>query len=294
MYKLIPLGLIILILLSSIYLTDMEFVKKEAWSQYSASRYESVRLGKQDLLLIKSLQPDEYDVIFEQLVDSEKEPLTQQQLQQLKRDRNSYFPDNILPDGRYLKENHLELENQIYQEMTKPVVMGDESQVIQQVTVSLGNKATLICNRIKLKEGFALRPVSEINYRYFNYMISDNGSQTIVELENGIWTIDAATMHVQRITEMNDDTYAALQASSFKRFGMNQVFANSFVTVNATLDRIAYVSNRDSFDEGTLDLYLVNSATGKETVFKADKEIIESFRPEKWLDDESLLVSNMS
>ncbi len=294
MNRLIPIGLLIIGLLTTFFMTDKGFTKKESWTLYNASSYAFESLGSQNLLLSKMLQPSEVNEILNQLVDTEKTPLTKQELQQIKKDPNAYLTDNILPDGRYLKDNYVELEMQMVQELSKPFVYGVETQTIEQITVLIDQKATLNCERIKVKNGFVLKPITEINSQYFSYIFSDDGSQTIIVFENGIWKIDANSMAFQKIIEMDADTYSSLYDASIKRFGMNQVFPNSFVTVNATAEIIAYISNRNSFDDGTSDLYLLDSTTGKETVFKADKDKGENYRPEKWLDDNNLLVYTMS
>lgn len=293
MNRLIPIGLLIIGLLTAFFMTDRGFTKKESWTLYNASSYAFESLGSQNLLLSKMLQPSEVNEILNQLVDTEKPPLTKQELQQINKDPNAYLTDNILPDGRYLKENYVELQMQMVQELSKPFVYGIEKQSIEQITVTIDQKATLNCERIKVKNGFVLKPITEINSQYFSYIFSDNGSQTVIVLENGIWRIDANSMAIQKIIEMDEDKYSALFDASIKRFGMNQVFPNSFVTANATTEKIAYISNRNSFDDGTNDLFLVDSVTEKETLFKANIDKGENFRPEKWLDDKNLLVYTM-
>ncbi|OJV63136.1 MAG: hypothetical protein BGO41_10590 [Clostridiales bacterium 38-18] len=287
--KKILLLIITITLLSSLFIINNFGSKSEDdWIFFDDSQYQVFSTSDNEKILTKILQDKDYLEIMEQLIDFDIKPMTSEELKKIKEDKDAYLPDNILPDGRYLKENWVSLQNELIKEKTKSFVFGSVEKNNSEVMINVERGTKVTFEKVSKLAGDILVPISS-NLEAFNYSISKNGKKTFFAGENGLYVVDPQTNNVKELSKIDDLKYRELVEKSFKKYNLNTVFANSAILPSDDGSNVIFLSNRDSFDENINEIYLSNVEDGNVKVLKTNKK--ENYYPQSWLDDRNILFS---
>ncbi len=299
--KLISATLICTFIVGGITSTSLAYQKvldqkiDEEWTYVDDSYYSLVKIEKSAPILVKHLQKSDYDDIIEQLVDTSIEPDTTA-AHIAASDPDAVLPDNMLPDGRFLRENWQELYEELVSNTSEIKMLDireENSVTLKNATVHnkkiSGINSDLNDASVKLisTDNGALALPNNIDDTSSTFSTIPNSGSVLYTTENELVQIGSNGISNIVSPEVYDGkTYEDLVAESIELYGENRAFWNGQTSVSPDGTHVAYVSNKADI-QGTWDLFVLNLNTGMETRLCDDSTM--NYFVEKWLDPEHIL-----
>ena len=267
----------------------------EEWTYIDDSYYSLVKVEKSAPILVKRLQKSDYDDIIEQLVDTSIEPDTAA-ARIAASDPDAVLPDNMLPDGRFLREDWQELYEGLISNASeiKTLNIREENSVtLENVTVRnkkiSGSNSDLNDMSVKLisTDNGALALPNSLDNTSSTFSTIPNSKSVLYATENELVQIGSnGTSNIVSPEVYDGKTYEDLVAESIELYGENRAFWNGQTNVAPDGTHVAYVSNKADI-QGTWDLFVLNLNTGVETRLCDDSTM--DYFVEQWLDPEHIL-----
>ena len=126
------------------------------------------------------------------------------------------------------------------------------------------------------------------------FAITPDGTTSLLGTERGLWVINASNGNPNKIsTEKTSEgkSYDELMELSIELYGDNIVQWNDQLSPSPNSQEVAYISNRDQIDSGGASLYVMDIATGQETMLTENNSYYSICG---WLNDDYLVCDKYS
>lgn len=284
------LGIILCVVFGGItYGEDERRDLNSKWYKISDAYYENISPQMTESVVLRRIpQNIDYELIMEDLVDDTIEPDIAA-VENVKNDPNASLPDNMLPDGRVLKDNWRELQEEIIREMKVPryfnggiVQKVDEKKVI--VSFRDGEeelKEVTIEGEKYIYLGDSAKNIDTISER----------NETILSHRKGIYLIDPYTKTAKEIMPQTygGKTYEELNSKAIAS-GNDGITWNGQVQLNTKGNKLAYVSEKDNLK--TLSVFMYDLEEEKEVLVAGSED--EDYFIVGWIDENTVLCYRLN
>lgn len=244
-----------------------------SWNKIGEGYYSDVSAAGETVVLQRVLTDKDYAEIQQQLIDTNRTPDVIS-AERAKDDPDIVLPDNMLPDGRFLKENWEELEQQLIKDYQGRLVC-DQDGVYRAVTRQGGETTSVVLDkkegltisaeRINVGDETVLIPKTEKGSMLASATMPD-GKNAIAYSNQKMWLITGETNRAEVIVPNTYQgiSYNALVEESYQKYGENSVLWCGQVTPAPDSQKIAYASNKNNLDDGySVFLYDINTESEK-------------------------------
>ncbi|MGO4699424.1 hypothetical protein AB4Z50_34855 [Paenibacillus sp. 2TAB26] len=262
--------------------------------------YRMLQVDTDNPILLNRLQDRDYAKIKEFLVDESSEPLTLQALKEIEVDPNARVVDNMLQDGRFLKENWDELQHKMIEEaLTVRTLNGirTKEQINPQefetsVKTSHGDIAIKL-QKVQVDGKTIVIPKNSDDIPV-QFSITPDGQKSLVSAENGLWLVNSSNNQLELLlpSTYNGKTFEALAEESMNLYGENIVVWNEDVMSSPDSKTLVYNSNKNNIKTRGSALFVYDITTGNETII-ADAEGA-NYLVDGWLTPESVLCKKIT
>jgi len=261
------------------------------WSFVSDERYQLLPIDIDHSILISLPQSSDYAAALELLVDESAVPMTSEVIEAIKADPNASMVDNVLPDGRFLKDNWIELQNKIVEDSrTFRLLSGSNISApinVFEATLETGHDDLIIDLYSFEVDG----KTKNVPKKYGNYTFTPDGQKFFIYTEKGIWLINSVNQQLDQLSadSYNGKTYEALVEESFKLYKENAVHWNSSVTPSPDSTMLIYKSRKHNIENREEAFFKFDLGSGVETMFKQSGDIY--YEMNGWLTSNSIVCT---
>ncbi|MBQ8589736.1 MAG: hypothetical protein IJ486_04715 [Firmicutes bacterium] len=259
------------------------------WYKISDAYYEDISPQMIESVVLRRIpQNIDYELIMEDLVDDTIAPDIAA-VENVKNDPNASLPDNMLPDGRVLKENWRELQEEIIREMKVPRYFnGGVAQKVDEkkVIVSFGEreedlKEVTIEGEKYIYLGDSAKKIDTISER----------NETILSHRKGIYLIDPYTKTAKEIMPQTygGKTYEELNSEAIAS-GNDGITWNGQVQLNPKGNKLAYVSEKDNLK--TLSVFMYDLEEEKEVLVAGSED--DDYLIVGWIDENTVICYRLN
>lgn len=269
------------------------------WTKIGDGYYSEAAAVESTVVLQRSLTDADYAAIKEQLIDTSKEP-DLVSAQKAKDDPDAILPYNMLPDGRFLKDNWVELEKQLMAEYQQVLVMSNDG-TYETVSKENGQKTSVTLNA---KENVAIETQRvQVNGKTFllpnveegsalRTFVMPNGKNVVVHSEQEMWLVSEQGQPVKQAVSntYQGKSYDALVKESFQKYRENAVLWCGQVTPSPDSEKIAFAANKNDLDGG-YSVFLYDVASGQELLIRPGNGYF--YLIAGWVDKDNILCYKM-
>lgn len=265
------------------------------WTKIGEGYYTSMPAVGQTVVLQRTLTDKDYEEIQQQLIDTTREP-DLVSAEKAKNDPDIILPDNMLPDGRFLKENWIELEQQLIAEYQNVLVRNQDgayqtgaSQNSKKSSVTLDAKESLTLQTEQLKIGneTILLPKAEAGAIVGSAAMPD-GKNVVAYNEQEMWIVSSQAKRAKLAVPntYQGKSYDALVEESYSKYAENAVLWCGQVTPAPDSKKIAYAANKNDLDGG-YSVFLYDMASGTERLVRPGNGYF--YLIAGWVDENNIL-----
>ena len=145
--------------------------QSSTWTKIGDGYYSGLSASGGTVVLHRNLTEADYAAIQAQLIDPNRAP-DLAAAEKAKNDPDAVLPDNMLPDGRFLKENWEELEQQLV-EQYQSVLVRQENGIYQaptiqnrkdsKVVLDAKEKLSLVTEEVSVDKNTVLLPKQDLD-----------------------------------------------------------------------------------------------------------------------------------
>lgn len=151
-------------------------------------------------------------------------------------------------------------------------------------------------DRIKMKQvsaaGIAMAVPVNSDELGVQFVITPDGQQSFLASDLGIWSVDSKQAKKISPDDYNTMSYDALAQQSAELYQENIVRWNENITPDPTSTKLAYISNKHDIFNDANALYVLDLATGMESISARDGDA--TYMLEGWIDPNTLLCMKIS
>ncbi|MCU6707262.1 hypothetical protein M6D81_00955 [Paenibacillus sp. J5C_2022] len=228
-------------------------------------------------LLVNEPQDRDYAAALEALVDDSAAPMSKEEIEKIKADPNASMVDNVLPDGRYLQDNWVELQNKMV-EATIAIRTTEGTSIGNPLigrrferTVATGNRDAVIkLQEIEIDGGLMIIPQNP-NQLPGEFIISPDGMQSYLAVDNALYTINSDDKQLRRLSSdtYNGKTYEQLNELSLKQSPHSGLVWNAGIIWNQDYTKLIYHSNKHNpNDTNGMALFAYDIESGTEELIE--------------------------
>ena len=265
------------------------------WAKIGEGYYTGMPAAGQTVVLQRALTDKDYEEIQEQMVDTARAP-DLISAEKAKNDPDIVLPDNMLPDGRFLKENWMELERQLVEERQNVLVKDQDgayqtgaSQAGKKASVTLDAKAALSLQTEQIKVGneTVLLPKAAAGSMLASAAMPD-GKNVVAYSEQEMWIVSGQekTAKLAVPNTYQGKSYDALVEESFNKYEENAVLWCGQVTPAPDSKKIAYAANKNDLDGG-YSVFLYDMDAGTEQLVRPGNGYF--YLIAGWVDEDNIL-----
>ena len=236
------------------------------WTKIGEGYYTGMPAVGQTVVLQRTLTDKDYEEIQEQLIDTTKEP-DLISAEKAKNDPDIVLPDNMLPDGRFLKENWMELEQQLVAERQDVLVRNQDgtyqtgaSQNTKKASVTLNAKEALSLQTEQIKVGgeTVLMPKAAAGSMLSSAAMPD-GKNVVAYSEQEMWIVSGQekTAKLAVPNTYQGKSYEAMVEESYSKYAENAVLWCGQVTPAPDSKKIDMLPTRTIWTGATLSSCMI-------------------------------------
>lgn len=260
------------------------------WEMFSDNYYKVLKVNESEKIIVRRLEDSDYLEIEEAMVDTSKKAMSQNELETISKNEFSVLTDNVLPDGRMLKDNFMQIREEMLNEKSEVRLYGGNKAEDIQIEYKFAD-ASINTKRIKTAEGYVVLPENPDDCKY-QFAFSGDRSRTFISSNNGIWMLDAKSENPLQVFEMDSKQYKELSEESINIFGANYLIVNDAVLPSRNGEKVVFVTNKDDIKSGSSNLYISDIGTGITNQITNSQS--SSYYPVKWIDENSILVNKFT
>ncbi|WP_248565443.1 hypothetical protein [Paenibacillus sp. L3-i20] len=214
--------------------------------------YRIINLDTMHLILLNQIQESDYKRTKELLVDASMKPLTPKELESLNDKPGVNTSKNILPDGRFLKNNWEESQRHMIADLLtvntfdgshlSPPLVTEKFDVFIR---SGHHNSILKMQKLQVNNKWISIP-QHLDHLGAGFDITSYGENSILSKEDGIWLVNNTNNQVKPLipSTYNGKTYEALMQESLDLYKTNNVIWNGGFTLSPDDTKLMYSSNR--------------------------------------------------
>ncbi|MFD0959630.1 hypothetical protein [Paenibacillus chungangensis] len=224
-------------------------------------------------LLVNEPQDRDYAAALEAVVDDAAAPMSKEEIEKIKADPNASMVDNVLPDGRYLQDNWVELQNEMVEasiaiRTTEGTSIGNSLPGRRfERTIAMGNRDALIKLQEVEVEGRLIIAPQNPNQFPGEFIISPDGMQSYLAVDNALYAIHSDDKQLRRLSSdtYNGKTYEQLNELALKQSPHSGLVWNAGVIWNRDYTKLIYHSNKHNPNDTTgMALFAYDIKSGAE------------------------------
>jgi len=270
------------------------------WSHVSDEHYKKLPVKTSDPIVEKHLQDSDYIETLESLVDQNVDPADLS----LYDDEDSHMVDNMLPDGRYLLDDWMERQQGLLKaraHVTTLSTLATSSQfnkngvytfdfsreASSDVTQSISFQKLMIDNKVMMVP---------LNWgsQNFEWYVTPNKEKSIIANEYGIWLMDPSSNQINQISpnSYQNKTIEELIDKSMELYGEDLIVWNADVSLAPNSEKLVYVSNKNSFQDGGTGVFMLDLNNKSETLLaytQGRDNLIEG-----WINEDVVLCQSIA
>lgn len=255
------------------YATDMQ---GSAWTEVGDGYYTNVAGTKENIVLQRELTDKEYQEIQEQLIDTNRAS-DLVAAERIKTDPDATLPDNMLPDGRFLKDNWETLEQELVKQYQTTLVSTEKGvyrQASKQNTKTMSvvldaeEGLSLQMERVDSGEATTLVPKAVQDSGLTATMMPD-GQKVIAASKDSMWIIsdDGNTVDLAVPNVYQGKSYDTMVQESYDSYGEDAVLWCGQETASPNSTKVAFVANKNDIGKG-YSLFIYDTETGSEKLVR--------------------------
>lgn len=292
--KKIVASLIISVLIGTVFMSYAS-IKENPWNLVENERYSMLQIDSENPILIKHLQDRDYQQIEDLLVDESVSVMAIQAMKEALSDPDAVMVDNILPDGRHLKENWFEIKNNLIVSKHNIRALKDiKSKGVPQdfngiIETSQG-KINVKLQNIMTDQSAITIPKTPNDFPA-EFIVTADGRRSFIASDTGIWLINNNRLQKVSLDKYNNKSYEELSKISLELYNENIVTWNNGLMPDKAGTKLAYVSNKHNIKNGRNALFVYDIDTNKESlILESDNA---NYMVEGWLDDNNIICRKL-
>lgn len=267
------------------------------WTFVSDEYYKLLRVDTDHPILLSIPQDSDYAKALASLVDESAVPMTSQEIEAIQADPNASMVDNVLPDGRFLKENWVQLQNEIVEASQTVRIWSQHSisapinsQVFETIVNTGHGELLLNLQKLQVDDKTIFIPKSNKNFPA-EFTITPDGQKSFVHAENGLWLINRSNNQLEQLSSntYNGKTYEALVKESFDLYKENVIHWNAGVLPSPDSTKLVYQSRKNNIEAREATLFVFDLASGVETMITHSENV--EYRIEGWVTSDSIICT---
>ena len=274
------------------YATDMQ---NSAWTEVGDGYYTNVVGTKENVILQRELTDKEYQEIQEQLIDTSRTP-DLDAAERVKNDPDATLPDNMLPDGRFLKENWETLEQELVNRY-QTTLISTEKSVYRQTSNQNAKNMSVVLNA---KEGLSLQ-MERVNSGEATTLVPKavqdsgltattmpDGQKIIATSKDSMWIVsnDGGTVELAVPNVYQGKSYDTMVQESYAIYGEDAVLWCGQETASPDSTKVAFVSNKNNIGKG-YSLFIYDTKTATESLVRPANGVF--YLIVNWVDEDHIL-----
>lgn len=292
LYSLMIAILLISVFCFTVYANANKTAK--SWEFIDDGYYSGISINNKTSVLLRNFTNEDLLAIQSQLIDTTI-PADKVSAERSVNDPDAILPDNMLPDGTFLKENWIELQNELISKYKKIITNSDTGEFIditkkQRLNSFLTLDADVFSGvnvqAVTIDTATVLVPY--INYgSSTNTVLTPDGKNLIAFNEQGMWIVSADSPSEKMATKktFNGETYDTLSKKSIDRYDKNIVFWCGQVEPSPDCEKVAFVSNKN--DLTGYSIFLYDLGTSKEILLRSEPGYY--YLIVDWIDKDNIL-----
>lgn len=265
-----------------------------SWELIDDGYYSGISINNKTSVLLRNITNEDLLAIQSQLIDTTI-PADKVSAERSVNDPDAILPDNMLPDGTFLKENWIELQNELISGYKKIITSFDTGEYIditknQRLNSPLTLDADVFTGvdlgAVTVDTAMVLVPY--ITYgSSTNTVLTPDGKNIIAFNEQGMWIASADSLSEKMGTKriFNGETYDTLSKKSIDLYDKNIVFWCGQVEPSPDSEKVAFVSNKN--DLTGYSVFLYDLATSEEVLLRSEPGYF--YLIADWIDKENIL-----
>lgn len=294
----------ICVAVSVLLLPAMIAVGDSNWTFLGDEYYRQIPSGNTSVILADRMQTSDYESVRQKLIDTEKESLTAEEMQRISTNSNAVIPANLTADGYFLKENWVELRQEYVAERLTVTTLSNvlntqaksQSQTLtEEFSVEIPgttNGLPISLRRVFTNGGEGKGTVTVLPANLddcaADFHFSNDGEYLYLATSHGLWAVEAKTKNVIPLS-YDKMAYATKVKESIAKWNENRVNWVSTISPSPESGKVAYVSNRNTWDISSDEVFYYDLESKKEYKFKSMEGA--QYLIEDWIDENTLLCT---
>ena len=269
--------------------------QSSTWTKIGDGYYSGLSASGGTVVLHRNLTEADYAAIQAQLIDPNRAP-DLAAAEKAKNDPDAVLPDNMLPDGRFLKENWEELEQQLVEQYQSVLVRQEngtyQAPTIQnrkdsKVVLDAKEKLSLVTEEVSVDKNTVLLPKQDLDSPLTSTSMPD-GKSVVAYSDQEMWLVSSPrkTPTLAVPDTYQGKTYADMVAESYEKYAENIVLWCGQVTPSPDSQNIAFAANKNDLDGG-YSVFVYDVEAGTEKLIRPGGDDV--YLIAGWVDEENIL-----
>ncbi|WDV47674.1 hypothetical protein PV797_08305 [Clostridiaceae bacterium M8S5] len=252
-----------------------EVSNSSGWTLFSDKYFQVIDICFGNPLLKRILVQSDFDEIHESLVDKKSRAMTKEEIEAIKNDPNAHMVDNVTEDGYYLKDNWVQIEqNMVEAKSIERFMYGSGMSIMPFETF----KATYEeYNRVKTMKfqkfynGNTIVIPKDTYSGLSRFTMTPDCKKFFIECRDSLWQINSKTNQLEKISDStyNGKTYEELDKEAYESNPYNNCYWNENIHTSPDSKKLAYISNKN--DVNKFEIFIFDIETKQEIKISEDK-----------------------